>query len=57
MISDHNPDHYRFQRTQARHSPALEHSQPVSGYGVELLRLSGIVACVALLWALVAAIS
>jgi hypothetical protein len=51
MISsgyDHDPNHYGFQRTL---SGDLEPLQPESGWGVELLRLAGVAACIALLWA------
>ena len=46
---DHDDRHFRFQRS---HSGELETSAPMSGYGADLLAFTGIVLCVAMLWAL-----
>ena len=46
---DYDPRHYRFQRS---HTGYIEASEPLSGWGWEVLRLAGIAAGVAVLWAL-----
>ena len=52
---DHNPAHYRFLRHHTGAAPVA--SQPVSGWGVELLRAAAIAALVASLWLLATIIS
>lgn len=59
MISTrhYNPAHYRFQREQSRSTASWDHSPAVSSYGMEIARLVGIGACVALLTGLAWVIS
>ncbi len=48
----YDPDHYRFQRTQRLYTPRPEATEPLSGYGWELLRLAGIAALCGCVWLL-----
>jgi hypothetical protein len=46
---DHDDRHFHFQRS---HSGDLETTSAVYGWGSEVLRFTGVVACIAILWAM-----
>lgn len=57
MIPSHHQSPARFQREQARWSAPLEPSQPVTGWGHDVVDLALAAASVAFLWALLSFLS